>query len=65
MKKFFCLSCNHVWNDLDYVCCPQCKSTDVLDDGETTELVEPSDFDHGHFEGDMVTPGYLQDDTGE
>jgi hypothetical protein len=63
MRKFFCLSCDFVWNDLDYDCCPDCKSTDVMDDGDTTDIVEPSDFD-GHFEGDFPQR-YLQDDTGE
>lgn len=62
MKKFFCLSCDNVWNDLDYVCCPKCKSTDVLDDGDTDE---PYDFGDGHYEGGFMRNNYFQDDSGE
>lgn len=67
MRDYFCMTCDHAWCDLDYVCCPKCKSKDILDGGESDRDTEIADID-GHYEGDMISrsiENYFQDDTGE
>ena len=70
MKKFFCMACDYIWDDLDHEGCPECGSREVADGGETADLGGLADFEHGHFEGDLFSSGpkslgYHQDDTGE
>lgn len=43
-RENFCLQCEHVWNGLEADHCPECGSEDVSCD---------SDWEDGHFEGDM------------
>jgi hypothetical protein len=61
MKKFFCLSCENIWNDEKPTCCPECGSKDDycvsanIDD-------EPSDFPDGHYEGEFKGLSFSHDD---
>ncbi len=47
-RESFCLQCEHVWHSLKADHCPECGSEDITTD---------SDFDDGHFEGDLG-PGH-------
>ncbi len=67
MKKFLCLDCDYIWDDLDADHCPECGHEEFVSDGAQSEV---ADFDHGNFEGDLFSAdhkvlGYHQDDSGE
>lgn len=57
MKQFYCLSCDHMWMDLDHEGCPECQSMDVASDEDfDVSLIappNPSWDDDGHFEGEF------------
>jgi hypothetical protein len=61
VKKLECLSCDYIWKSVSYIQCPKCKSTDVFDEND---MSDSNDFDNGHFEGDMISPYYM-DDSGD
>lgn len=54
MKEWFCLLCDHLFQDsygLDH--CPQCGGEEIVEVEDTH--VEPTEWNNGYYEGDMPT----------